>query len=151
MGSSSGSGQRLLALIADGDVDAAAGFYDSHAASVREYCLALCREELVDDATLAAFIEFRWRAANAAADADADDVLRRAVRAVAAGRLDLHHPDSDACHATAELLAARMNGELMRGADALERHLRGCAPCRRTAERLTRAEAKLTGPGGDPP
>ena len=151
VGVGSTSGQTLLELIAAGDVDAAAGFYDGRAPSVREYCLHLCPPELVDEATLAAFADFLGRAASLAPDADADDVVRRAARAAAAGRFDPHHPRSDACRATPELLAARANGELTRSDVALERHLRRCPTCWETAERLSEAEAALNGPGGDPP
>ena len=100
MGSTPASGQTLLGLIATGDIDAAAGFYDGRAPRVREYCLQLCQEELVDEATLAAFADFRARAANLSPDIDADDVLRRAARAAAAARFDLRDPRSDACRAT---------------------------------------------------
>ena len=44
-----------------------------------------------------------------------------------------------------------MNGELTRSEDPLEQHLKRCATCRRTAERLTDAEATLSGRGGDAP
>jgi hypothetical protein len=139
----------LLALIAAGDVDAAAGFYDGRASSVREYCVQLCSPELVDQATLAAFVDFRARAVTAPPDIDADDILRRAAREVAAGRLrDVHLAE---CRAIAELLVARMNGELTPSEEPLEQHLMRCSTCRRTAARLTDAEAALSGAGDELP
>lgn len=140
-----------MELIAAADVDAAAGFYDGRAPSVREYLVQLCRPELVDEATLAAFVDFRGRAANVPPDADADSILSRAARAAVAGRLDLRDARSAECRATAELLVARMNGELIRSEDPLEQHLKGCSTCRQTAVRLTNADAALTGAGGEAP
>jgi hypothetical protein len=151
--STSGSGETLLGLIAAGDVDAAAGFYDGRAPSVREYCARLCQAELVDEATLATFVDFRGGAASAPAKTDADEILRRAARTAVAGRFDLHGTRSAVCHAIPELLTARMNGELTRGEESLARHLKRCSTCRETAGRLRAADAALTGtgPGGEPP
>ncbi len=151
MGARSGSGQTVLELIAAGDVDAAAGFYDGRAPSVREYCAELCSSDRVDEATLAAFVDLLGRASNSPPDAEADDILRRAARAAAAGRFEVGEPRPDICGASPELLAARMNGELTRSADALERHLRGCGACRQIAGRLTEADRVLSGPGGEAP
>jgi hypothetical protein len=100
----SASGPTLLELIAGGDVDAAAGFYDGRAPNVRAYFTQLCTPELVDEATLAAFIDFRGRAASVPPGADADEILSRAARTAAAGRLELRDPPSPECRATAELL-----------------------------------------------
>jgi hypothetical protein len=141
----------VLELITAGDVDAAAGFYDGRAPSVHEYLVQLCSSELVDEATLAAFVDFRGRAASVPPDADADEVLRRAARTTAAARLDLRDARSAECRATAELLVARMNGELARSEEPLEQHLKHCSTCRWTAERLTDADSTLTGRGGDAP
>jgi hypothetical protein len=151
VGSTSGSGTTLLGLIAAGDIDAAAGFFDGRATTVREYCRQLCRPDVVDEATLSAFADFRARAVNMAPDADAEDVLRRAARTAAAARMELYSPRSDVCRGMPELLAARTNRELTHSDEALERHLKRCATCRQTVEWLADAEAALTGPGGDPP
>jgi hypothetical protein len=140
-----------LELIAAGDVDAAAGFYDGRAPSVRAYFTRLCRPDLVDDATLAAFVDFRGRAANAPPGADADDILSRAARTAVAGRLELRDTRWAECRATVELLVARMNGELIRSEGPLERHLKRCSSCRQTAERLASADTALTGAGGEAP
>jgi hypothetical protein len=141
----------VLELIAAGDVDAAAGFYDGRAPIVREYCVELCSSDLVDEATLAAFVDLLGRSANSPPGADADEILRRAARAAAAGRLEVGEPRQDICGASPELLAARINGELTRSADALERHLSGCATCRQIAGRLTEADRALSGAGGEAP
>ncbi len=151
VGSAAGSGRTVLDLIAAGDVDTAAGFYDARAPSVHEYFGKLCSPDMVDDATLAAFIDFSARATAAPPGADPDEVLRRAARAAAAGRLNLGDARSAECGATAELLVARMNGELTRSEEPLEHHLKRCSTCRQTASRLTEAEAALTGPGGGAP
>jgi hypothetical protein len=145
------SGTTVLELIVAGDVDAAAGFYDGRAPSVREYFTRLCRPESVDEATLAAFVDLRGRAANAPPDADADDILSRAARTAAAGRLELRDERWAECRATVELLVARMNGELVRGEAPLERHLKRCSSCRQTAERLASADAALSSAGGEAP
>jgi hypothetical protein len=141
----------VLELVASGDVDAAAGFYDRRAPSVREYFAQLCSSELVDEGTLATFVDFRGRAAQVPTDADAHEMLRRAARGAAAARLDLGDAPAAECRATAELLAARMNGELTRSEKPLERHLKRCATCRRTAGRLADADPALADAGGEAP
>jgi O-antigen/teichoic acid export membrane protein len=151
VGSASGSGRTVLQLITAGDVDAAAGFYDGRAPTLRQYFEQLCSPDMVDQATLAAFVDFRGRAATAPPGADPDELLRRAARAAAAGRLDLYDARSPECRATAELLVARMNGELTRSEEPLQYHLKRCSTCRQTAERLTDAEVALTRAGGEAP
>jgi hypothetical protein len=141
----------VLELIAAGDIDAAAGFYDGRAPSVREYCVELCSSDRVDEATLAAFVDLLGRAANSPPEADADEILRRAARTAAAGRFEVAEPRPDVCGASPELLAARINGELTQSVDALEQHLKECTACRGIAARLTEADPALSGAGGEAP
>ena len=57
--------ETLLRLIAQRDPDAAAGFFDAHAPSVRRYCEELAAPERLDEATLAAFVDLLGRVESA--------------------------------------------------------------------------------------
>jgi hypothetical protein len=144
------------------DPDALVRFYDSHAANVRQYCAIVCPAELVDEATFVAFADFLGRLdrADADADVDLDDLLRKATRGAAAGRAAVSgdagstnaprgsrravrtEPEAT-CLAMPELLAAYASGELPRNGQ-LDRHLVGCSVCRATATRLRDAEGAFT-------
>ncbi len=148
------SGERptLLELIAAGDPDAAAGFYDARAPSVREYCVEICSPEQADQATLAAFVDFLGRVGGAPADADPDELLRKSTRTAAASRMHLSEPHEPTCRSIPELIAARANGELPHNEEPINEHLERCATCRHTAERLAQAEdALIRTPSGHPP
>ena len=137
----------LKQLMARGDRDAVAGFYDARAPSVREYCAELCAPELVDEAALATFVAFLGRVRDAPQDADADDLLRRSTRVAAASRA----PASEGCDGVAELVAARANGELPHDERTLARHLERCDHCRRLVDRLAQAEDALVRTPTQPP
>jgi hypothetical protein len=145
----------LAALIRDGDPDAVAGFYDGRAGSVREYCASLCPAGLVDEATLAAFVDFLGRLENAGDDADLDELVLQATRTSAAGRARILGPPSAVrrllghggqagsqpeCRSMPELLAAEANGELPAEQHAHREHLNECRVCRVTEARLREAE-----------
>jgi hypothetical protein len=151
----------LREVIVAGDRDAAAGFFDGRGAMIREYCDELCSPPLVDDAVIAAFSDFRGRLIMAPADADLDDLLRKATRSIAATRMDVHAATdrerdrraiSGTCLALPELLAAHRNGELRHGDEPIRQHLRDCRVCQYTEERLANAEEAFTRtPSGQPP
>jgi hypothetical protein len=131
---SAGSEGTIIELIADGDPDAAAGFYDARASSVRDYCAELCPPDRVEDATLAAFVDLLGRTMNAAADADAGELLTRSARIAIASRM--HSPT---CPEIPELIAARLNGEFVHNEEPLYSHLSQCGHCQIVAERLAQA------------
>ncbi len=138
-------------LIAAGDPDAAAGFFDARAPSVREYCGELADAELVDEATLAAFVEFLARV-RTAPRADADELLRRSARTTAVARMPLRDTWEQVCRDVSELLAARANGELAHHERAIAKHIERCSLCQHTVERLAQAEdAFIRRPAGPPP
>jgi hypothetical protein len=151
----------LLQVIVSGDRDAAAGFFDGRAPTVREYCAELCPPGLVDDATIAAFLDFRGRLVQAPADTDLDDLLRRATRTAAASKMHVAAPAvrgrgkravGPVCLALPELLAAHRSGELPRNDELIRHHLRDCRVCQYTEERLAQAEDAFDrGPSGQPP
>jgi hypothetical protein len=142
----------LIELIAVGDPDAAAGFYDARSPSVREYCSEICSPELIDEATLGAFVDFLARVGVASSEADADDLLRKATRGAAASRMHLPEPHEPACRSIPELIAARANGELPHGDGPITEHLKRCSACRRAARRLADAEDALArNPTEQPP
>jgi hypothetical protein len=130
----------VVALIASGNADAAAGFYDAHAPGVREYCSELCPPELVDEATRAALIDFLGRASSAADDVDPVELLLKASRTAAAARIDVADSDRPECRAIPDLIAARINDELVRDDGQLRRHLRRCQACADLAMRMAEAD-----------
>ncbi|HWE34472.1 MAG TPA: hypothetical protein VG410_13355 [Solirubrobacteraceae bacterium] len=134
--------ESLAELLRDRDVDALAGFYDARAGYVEAYCRALCGPEQIDEATLSAFLEFLARASGTRADDELDLLLVKAARGAAAARMSI---DSTApeCRAMPEVLAARANGEDVRGEQAFAAHLDGCETCRETTTRLLDAEQAL--------
>jgi hypothetical protein len=156
----------LATLIREGDPDAVAGFYDGRAGSVREYCASLCPAALVDEATLAAFVDFLGRLENADDDADVDELVLQATRTSAAGRLRIVGPPSTVgrllgrgaqagnqpeCQSMPELLAAQANGELPAEQHGHRQHLKRCRVCQVTAARLGEAEwAFIRQPEGQP-
>jgi hypothetical protein len=166
VGRRAGPPPSLAALIRDGDPDAAAGFYDGRAGSVREYCASLCPAGLVDEATLAAFVDFLGRLEHAGEDADVDELVLQATRTSAAGRLRIVGPRSalgrllgrggqpgnqPECQSMPELLAAEANGELPAEQRGHRQHLQHCAVCKVTAARLREAEwAFIRQPDGQP-
>jgi len=124
----------------------------ARAPSVREYCAELSPAELVDEATLAAFVDFLGRVRAAPAAADPDDLLRKSTRLATAARMWLPHALEPACRDTAELLAARANGELPYDEHAISQHLERCGDCKRTVQRLAQAEdAFIRAPAQPPP
>jgi hypothetical protein len=142
----------LAQLIAAGDIDAAAGFYDAHAPSVLQYCAEICPAELIDEATLAAFVDFRGRLLSAPPDADLDQLLARATRVAAASRMDVPDAQHPECRLLPELVAARLNGETRHGEHTVNAHARSCRACQRTVERLAGAEdAMVRAPTVEPP
>jgi hypothetical protein len=134
----------LAALLRAGDRDALTGFYDARAGYVHAYCTSVCPPEDVDDAMLAAFVEFLARAPGAGRDDDLDLLLVKATRSSAAGRIGVHS-SSPVCRAMPEVLAARANGEHVREEQAFATHLDDCPTCRETATRLLDAEQSLKG------
>jgi hypothetical protein len=149
----------LLELIRAGDPDAVAGFYDARAGAVREYCESLCPPELVDEATLAAFADFLGRVETAGENDDADELVLKAARAAATGRVQVYAIRSRLgrliagpvktvsaaeCRSTPELLAAEANGELPKAPTALHEHIKLCPACKTTAARIHGAEWAFT-------
>jgi hypothetical protein len=117
---------------------------------VRAYCAAVCAAADVDDATLAAFVEFLARTDGAGTDDDLDLLLVKATRGAAAGRMAIDS-SKPKCRAMPQLLSASANGELVRDEKPFEAHLDDCATCRDTARRLLNAEQTLKGePGSEP-
>jgi hypothetical protein len=129
----------LVETIRAGDADAIAGFRDAHIDRVRRYCAAVCAGDRIDEACDAAFREFVARVRESD-EADLEQVLLRATRSSAAGRLELDDVSEAICAAMPELLAAEANGELRADPEALRRHREGCAACAAVAARLERAE-----------
>jgi hypothetical protein len=144
-------GPELIGLIVAGDGDALAGFYDARAGSVHEYCAEVCAADVVDDAVLATFVDFLGRARAAAPGADPDDLLRKSTRTAAASRIQFAGAREAACRSTAELVAARANGELPHDERAINDHLDSCRSCRRLAQRLVEGEDALIRPAAEPP
>jgi hypothetical protein len=141
----------LAELLRDRDRDALTGFFDARAAYVQAYCRTLCAPGDVDEAILAAFLEFLARASGAGADADLDLLLVKSARGAAATRMVLNTTAPE-CLAMPEVLAARANGEDIRDERPFATHLDGCATCRETAARLLDAEQALkTEPTSEPP
>ena len=134
-------------MIAARDREAMARFFEGHGLVVQQYCSLVAAMERIDEAANAALLNFLARAMTAPADADPDDLLRKALREVAAARMEFRagNGGSDAvdpiCLAVPELLAARRNQELPGSEALLEEHLQGCEICRFTAARLEGAES----------
>ncbi|MDQ6775383.1 MAG: hypothetical protein M3071_03980 [Actinomycetota bacterium] len=137
--------------------DAWASFYDGHAANVRQYCAMICPAQFVDEATFVAFRDFLARLAEAGPDPDVDDLLRKATRGAAAGRVEVRAQIEEAaeglaqtrtepgpaCLAMPELIAAYVSGELPRDS-GLDEHVVECAVCQSTAIRFRDAESAFT-------
>jgi hypothetical protein len=156
----------LRELIRAGDPDAVAGFYDARAAGIREYCASVVAAELVDEATLASFIDLLGRVREANDGGDLDELLLKATRTAAAARTRVYLPASRfgrllgrrerpapeaVCHSTPDLLAAEANGELAAAPAALLQHIRHCTACKTTAARIHGAEWAFTRePAGEP-
>jgi hypothetical protein len=150
--STSDEQESLVQLLAAGDRDAAAGFFDARAPSVKEYCAELCPPDQVDQATLAAFVDFLGRICTAAPDDDPDELLRKATRTAAASRMKIAEPHEPTCRSIPDLIAARANAEMRRSEEPINKHLGRCDTCKSTAERLTRAEdALIRDPSSAPP
>jgi hypothetical protein len=149
----------LARRVRDRDPEALAGFFDANASRVRDYCLLVCRAELVDEATLAAFVDLLGRIDADLAEVDPVEVLCQATRSAAAGRAEVRvevretpparrarirrpvtRAPQPACRAMPELLAGIANGELTRR-ELIDGHLAECGLCRTTATRFRRAEA----------
>jgi hypothetical protein len=132
-----------LEMIAVRDAGAIARFYDRNAAAVRQFCAAVCPVERVDEAVEAAMVNFLARAPETPADAAPEDLLRKATREVAAGRMEPETASDfvdPVCRAMPELLAARTNDELPGSGDLVGEHLRDCPVCQASAARLEQAE-----------
>jgi hypothetical protein len=141
----------LFELIAAGDPDAVAGFYDARVASVCEYCAEVLTAELVDEAVLAAFVDFLGRVGTATASADPDDLLRKSARLAAASRVQVSYVREPACRGVAEVVAALASDELQHDEEPIARHLKRCWRCRGTARHLMQAEdAFVRPPAGQP-
>ena len=134
--------ESLAELLRARDVDALAGFYDARAGYVEAYCRELCRPEKIEEATLSAFLEFVARASGKAADDELDLLLVKSARGAAAARMSVDSAATE-CRAMPEVLAARANGEDVRGERAFAAHLDGCEICRQTTTRLIDAEQAL--------
>lgn len=134
-------GPTLLEWIVAGDPDVLAGYYDSHAAGVRQYCVEICSPELVDQAVLSAFTDFLGRARTERGSAD--DLLRKSTRAVAASRMQRPEGLGPTYRSVPELVAARANRELLHSEKQIDRHLSQCRDCSDAAQRLARAEDAL--------
>jgi hypothetical protein len=125
---------------------ATTAFYDDHTEAVRSFCASLCPAERVEDAMEATFLDFVARVAAAPSDADREGLLRRAVREVAASRMDPAVGADRAsilpvCRAMPELLAASANGELPAEYEPLTEHLQSCEICQGNHRRMESAEA----------
>jgi hypothetical protein len=132
-------------LIAVRDAEAMARLYDRCIAGVRQFCAAACPAERVEEAVDAAMVNFLARATESPADAAPEDLLRKATREVAAGRIELEggaraEAVDPVCRVMPQLLAARTNGELPGSADLVVEHLMGCSLCQVSAARLEQAE-----------
>jgi hypothetical protein len=143
--------ETLLTLIAQRDPDAAAGFFDAHARSVRRYCEEVAAPERLDEATLAAFVDLLGRIACAPFGVDLEALLRKATRAAAASRAEVTHARGPECQAMPDLLAASINGELGREPRLLDEHRARCRVCRRTEERFAVAEEGWSKPAAQEP
>lgn len=127
---------------------ATTAFYDDQTEAVRSFCASLCPAERVEDAMEATFLDFVARVAAAPSDGDHEDLLRRAVREVAASRMD---PAAGAdresippvCRAMPELLAASANGELPAEYEPLTEHLQSCEICQGNQRRMEAAFGAL--------
>lgn len=138
-------------LIARGDPDVLERYYDSHAATVHEYCALLCPPDRISEAVLAAFTDLLGRVATAQPDIDLDQLLHSSARVAAASRMDLTGIRDPVCRFVPELIAARTNGELRRAPEAVDKHLAACRFCDATAQRLLDAEETLLGKSAWPP
>lgn len=130
---------------------ATTAFYDVRTEAVRGLCASLCPAERVEDAMQATFLDFVARVAAAPSDADLEDLLRRAVREVAASRMDpADGADRESippvCRAMPELLAADANGELPPEYEPLTEHLQSCEICQGNRRRVESAEAAFEAP-----
>lgn len=143
--------ETLLRLIAQRDPDAAAGFFDAHARSVRRYCEELAAPERLDEATLAAFVDVLGRAESAPEGAELEDLLMKATRNAAASRAEVADARGPECHAMPDLLAALINGELERDPRLLDEHRARCRVCQRTEERFAIADEGWTRPAAEEP
>jgi hypothetical protein len=157
------TGPTLSELILADDADAIAGFRDAHVHKVRAYCEVACAGELVNEAELAAFVDFLARVPlSDARETDLDDLLLKATRGAAAGRFEVS-PGSGGrrahakapehiCLAMPELLAACANGELTSDERQARRHLERCPICTATVDRMNQAERRfLEARGWDEP
>jgi hypothetical protein len=144
-------------LIRRDDPDAIAGFRDAHLNRVLAYCAEVCSEQLADEASTSAFVQFLARMSADESDSiDLEEELLKATRVAAAGRMDVHSSTSSrgtgapetVCLALPELLAARANGDIQFNEDEMQQHTSACSICTTTIERLQRAEAGFlsTGP-----
>jgi DNA-directed RNA polymerase specialized sigma24 family protein len=144
-----------LELIAVRDADAVGRFYAQQIPAVREFCAELCPPQRIEEAVQAAMVNFLARATERPTDARPRDLLRKATREVAAGRMKLKIVAGQVvdpiCLAMPELLAARANEELP-GADGLvAEHLESCQICQATGARLEKAEIAFSEWSSDGP
>ncbi len=86
-------------------------------------------------------VNFLARATERPAGIVPEDLLRKATREVAAGRMGhALEPGDPRCVAMPELLAARVNGELPGSERLVIEHLADCVTCQASAARLEQAE-----------
>lgn len=145
------SGETLLRLIGERDPDAAAGFFDAHARSVRRYCEEVAAPERIDEATLAAFVDLLGRVESAPPGAELEELLVKATRNAAASRAAVANARGPECHAMPDLLAAQINGELERDPRLLDEHRARCRVCQGTEERFAFADEGWTKPAAQEP
>jgi DNA-directed RNA polymerase specialized sigma24 family protein len=143
--------ETLLRLIAQRDPDAAAGFFDAHAPSVRRYCEEVAAPARLDEATLAAFVDLLARVESAPPGAELEELLIKATRNAAASRADVTGARGPECHAMPDLLAALINGELERDPHLLDEHRARCRVCKRTEERFAVADEGWSRPAAQEP
>jgi len=143
--------ETLLRLIAQRDPDAAAGFFDAHAPSVRRYCEEVAAPERLDEATLAAFVDLLARVESAPPEAEPEELLIKSTRNAAASRAEVAGARGPECHAMPDLLAALINGELQRDPRLLDEHRARCRVCQRTEERFAVADEGWTRPAAQEP
>jgi hypothetical protein len=143
--------ETLLRLIAERDPDAAAGFFDAHARSVRRYCEEVAAPARIDESTLAAFVELLGRVESAPPGADLEQLLIKATRNAAASRAEVTDARGPECRAMPDLLAALINGELERDPHLLDEHRARCRVCQRTEERFAVADEGWTRPAAQEP
>jgi hypothetical protein len=141
----------LQRLLAERDPDAAAGFFDAHAAGVMRYCEEVAAPHRLDEATLAAFVDLLGRIEIAPPGVDVEELLKKATRNAAASRAEIADARGPECHAMPDLLAALINGELERDPSRLHEHRARCRVCRRTEERFALADEGWTRPAAQEP